>query len=142
MAPCVSTPCGDHTTLCSTPEPRNLPGVSQRKGSHLPACTATAPDKSPAACPALVRAGLARGRSPPSPRGTSGGCRDGGIGIWQAFKGAGWGTGILAAISVIFGIVLLANVWVSAFALPWVLGIFSLVGGIAAIVIAFRRRSR
>ena len=65
----------------------------------------------------------------------------GGIGIWQAFKGAGWGTGILGAISVIFGIILLANVWVAAFALPWVLGIFSLIGGIAAIVIAFRQRS-
>ena len=66
----------------------------------------------------------------------------GGIGIWQAFKGAGWGTGILGVISVIFGIILLTTIKASPFALPWVLGIFSLISGIAAIVIAFRQRSQ
>jgi uncharacterized membrane protein HdeD (DUF308 family) len=65
----------------------------------------------------------------------------GGIGVWQAFKGAGWGAGILGALSILFGIYLLANIGVATFALPWVLGILAIVGGIAAIVIAFRQRA-
>jgi uncharacterized membrane protein HdeD (DUF308 family) len=64
----------------------------------------------------------------------------GGIGLYQAFKGAGWGAGILAALSILFGIVLLANVWVATFSLPWVIGIFAIIGGILAIVAAFRFR--
>lgn len=64
----------------------------------------------------------------------------GAIGVYQAFKGAGWGTGILGAISAIFGLYLLLNVAQSAFVLPWVLGILSVVAGIAVIVMAFRQR--
>ena len=33
----------------------------------------------------------------------------GGIGIYQAFKGAGWGTGILGVISIILGILLMGG---------------------------------
>jgi len=62
----------------------------------------------------------------------------GGIGVFQAFKGAGWAAGLLGALSILFGILLLANVWLFTFSLPWVLGILSIVGGIAAIVMAFR----
>jgi uncharacterized membrane protein HdeD (DUF308 family) len=65
----------------------------------------------------------------------------GGIGIYQAFKGAGWGVGILGAISIIFGIYLLANIGAATLVLPWVMGILALVGGIAVIVMAFRQRS-
>jgi uncharacterized membrane protein HdeD (DUF308 family) len=65
---------------------------------------------------------------------------NGGISIYQAFKGAGWGVGLLGALSVLFGILLLANVWMFAFSLPWVIGILSIIGGIAAIVMAFRLR--
>jgi len=64
----------------------------------------------------------------------------GGIGIYQAFKGAGWGAGILGALSIIFGIILVANPILGAAALPWVLGIFGVVGGIFAIIAAFRMR--
>ncbi len=64
----------------------------------------------------------------------------GGIGIFQAFKGAGWGAGILGALSIFFGIYLLANIGAATLALPWVLGILALVGGIAAIVVAFRQK--
>ena len=62
----------------------------------------------------------------------------GGVRIYEAFKGAGWGAGILGAISVLFGIILLANVWVATFTLPWVLGTMAIIGGILAIVMAFR----
>jgi uncharacterized membrane protein HdeD (DUF308 family) len=64
----------------------------------------------------------------------------GGIGLYQAFKGAGWGAGILAVLSIIFGIILLANIWVAAFSLPWVIGVFAIIGGILAIIAAFRFR--
>jgi uncharacterized membrane protein HdeD (DUF308 family)/predicted flap endonuclease-1-like 5' DNA nuclease len=62
------------------------------------------------------------------------------IGLYQAFKGAGWGTGILGVVSIILGIALLANVWVLSFSLPLSVGILSIVGGIAAIFGAFRAR--
>jgi uncharacterized membrane protein HdeD (DUF308 family) len=65
----------------------------------------------------------------------------GGVSIYQAFKGAGWGVGILGVVSVIFGIYLLANIGASTFVLPWVLGILAIVGGVIAIVMAFRQRS-
>jgi uncharacterized membrane protein HdeD (DUF308 family) len=62
------------------------------------------------------------------------------VGIVQAFRGAGWGAGILGIVSLLFGMLLLANVWAFTFSLPWALGILSIVGGIAAIVMAFRLR--
>ena len=64
----------------------------------------------------------------------------GGIGIYQAFKGAGWGAGILGAISMLFGIILLSNTLIVAATLPWVLGIFAIVGGIFAVVAAFKMK--
>lgn len=65
----------------------------------------------------------------------------GAINLYHAFKGAGWGTGILGVISILLGIVLLANVWLFRFSLPWVIGLLSLFGGIAAVVGAFRMKS-
>jgi uncharacterized membrane protein HdeD (DUF308 family) len=64
----------------------------------------------------------------------------GGLGLFQAFRGAGWGAGIIGIISILFGIILLANVWVAAFSLPFILGLFAIVGGIVSIVMAFRLR--
>jgi predicted flap endonuclease-1-like 5' DNA nuclease len=64
----------------------------------------------------------------------------GAVSVYQAFKGAGWGTGILGAVSVVLGLVLLGNAWEVSFALPWVLGILAIIGGIAAIFGAFRQR--
>lgn len=62
------------------------------------------------------------------------------INIIQAFRGGGWGIGILGAISIAFGIILLANPLLGAVALPWVIAIFALVGGVLAVVQAFRMR--
>ena len=60
------------------------------------------------------------------------------VSIVQAFKGAGWGAGILGGISILIGIILLANVAIFAWTLPWVIGILMIIGGIIAIVAAFR----
>jgi uncharacterized membrane protein HdeD (DUF308 family) len=62
----------------------------------------------------------------------------GAIQLYTAFRGGGWGVGILGAISVIFGLLLLFNPIVGAAVLPWALGIFGIAGGIAAVVMAFR----
>jgi len=60
------------------------------------------------------------------------------VSIVQAFKGSGWGAGILGAVSILIGLVLLANVALSALSLPWVIGILMIAGGIIAIIAAFR----
>ena len=61
--------------------------------------------------------------------------------IIQAFRGAGWGIGLLGVINVIFGIILLCNSMIAVATLPWVLGGFAIVGGIASIVFAFRLKT-
>jgi uncharacterized membrane protein HdeD (DUF308 family) len=62
------------------------------------------------------------------------------IGIIQAFQGAGWGAGILGVLSILFGLILLTNTFAAALATPFVFGLLGIVGGIAAIVMAFRMR--
>jgi uncharacterized membrane protein HdeD (DUF308 family) len=65
---------------------------------------------------------------------------EGGIGIFVAFRGGGWGVGVLGALGVLFGFILVINPLIGVAALPFVLGIFMLVGGVAAVVQAFRMR--
>ena len=60
--------------------------------------------------------------------------------IVMAFKGGGWGIGILGGLSIIVGIILLANTLIAAAVLPFVLGFFLIAGGIIAIVAAFKMR--
>jgi uncharacterized membrane protein HdeD (DUF308 family) len=62
------------------------------------------------------------------------------ISLIQAFQGGGWGVGILGALSILFGLFLMFNPLAGALALPFTLGIFGIVGGIAAIIMAFRMR--
>lgn len=66
------------------------------------------------------------------------------ISLIEAFRGAGWGAGILGAISIVLGIVLVGNAFsnavITALVVAWMGGIFAIVGGIAAIVWAFRIR--
>jgi uncharacterized membrane protein HdeD (DUF308 family) len=64
----------------------------------------------------------------------------GGVQLYSAFKGAGWGQGILGALSIIFGLLILFNPFGAALALPFVFGILGIVAGIAAIVTAFQVR--
>ena len=58
----------------------------------------------------------------------------------QAFQGAGWGAGILGVILIILSLYLMFNPLAGAIALPIVLGIFGIVGGIVGVVYAFRAR--
>ncbi len=60
------------------------------------------------------------------------------IGLVQAFQGAGWGAGVLGVLSVIFGIWLMLDPVKFALVTPWVVGVFAIVGGILALVTAFR----
>jgi uncharacterized membrane protein HdeD (DUF308 family) len=65
----------------------------------------------------------------------------GGVSLVIAFRGEGWGVGILGALSIVLGLVLLFNVWIGVATLPFILGAFSIVGGVFAVVMAFRMRS-
>jgi uncharacterized membrane protein HdeD (DUF308 family) len=60
------------------------------------------------------------------------------INLFQAFNGGGFGIGILGVLSILFGLVLVFNPLGAAIALPWVLGVLAIVGGAAAIYMAFR----
>ena len=62
------------------------------------------------------------------------------IGVIRAFQGAGWGIGILAVLSILMGLLLATNPLYGTLFFPFVLGAFATVGGIAAIIQAFRMR--
>jgi uncharacterized membrane protein HdeD (DUF308 family) len=65
------------------------------------------------------------------------------ISLIMAFQGGGWGAGILGALSIIFGIILVVN-WTSpgmVVGLVWVAAIFALIGGIFQLVRAFQQRA-
>lgn len=65
------------------------------------------------------------------------------VSLILAFKGGGWGAGILGALSIIFGIILMANYASPAMVvtLVWVTAVFALVGGIFQVVQAFQQRA-
>jgi uncharacterized membrane protein HdeD (DUF308 family) len=67
-----------------------------------------------------------------------GGLIIGAIYMVQGFSGAGWGVGILGILSIIFGLVLIANPLIAALGLVLLLAGLAIVGGIAAIVVSFR----
>ena len=59
------------------------------------------------------------------------------VGLIQAFRGGGWGIGVLGALSILLGILLLANPVITGMVLPWLLGGFLIVGCILALLAAF-----
>ena len=65
------------------------------------------------------------------------------IALVMAFKGGGWGAGILGAISIIFGVILIANFTAPGMVvtLVWVAAIFAIIGGIFQLVVAFQNRT-
>ena len=62
------------------------------------------------------------------------------VDIVRAFKGSGWGIGILGVLSLLLGVILLLNPTKAAFASTLVLGLIALGGGVIAIIMAFRIR--
>lgn len=65
------------------------------------------------------------------------------ISLIMAFKGGGWGAGILGALSIIFGVILMANFTAPGMVitLVWVAAIFAIVGGIFQLFQAFRQKA-
>lgn len=57
--------------------------------------------------------------------------------LFAAFKGGGWGAGIVGVLLIIFGCIILANPYMSTLWLPLVLGWFGIIGGIITIVGSF-----
>jgi uncharacterized membrane protein HdeD (DUF308 family) len=64
----------------------------------------------------------------------------GAAGLVVAFLGGGWGMGILAVLGILLGLILVINPLIGVAALPFILGIFMLIGGVGAVVQAFRIR--
>jgi len=60
------------------------------------------------------------------------------INIIHGFQGAGWGKGILGVISILLGVVLLARPILATISLPFVLGVLGILGGVLAVIYAFR----
>jgi uncharacterized membrane protein HdeD (DUF308 family) len=63
------------------------------------------------------------------------------VALFQAFKGAGWGAGILGVLSIIFGIYLMGHSLAGAVALVYIAGILGIIGGIYAVYLAFKQRT-
>jgi uncharacterized membrane protein HdeD (DUF308 family) len=75
------------------------------------------------------------------------------LGVWglvygitlliMAFRGGGWGAGILGVLGIIFGIILMGSYMVPGMGLSflWTAAVFGVVGGIVLIIQAFRQRS-
>lgn len=64
------------------------------------------------------------------------------VALVAAFQGAGVGSGVIGALSIVLGVLLLMEPWLSAMAIPWVYGVFAIAGGLVAIWAAFRQRSQ
>jgi uncharacterized membrane protein HdeD (DUF308 family) len=62
------------------------------------------------------------------------------VSLIAVFRGGGWSAGILGALGILIGLALLSAPLISTAALPMVVGALALVGGVAAIVQAFRMR--
>jgi len=68
----------------------------------------------------------------------------GGIALITTFHGGGWATGILAVLSILFGIVLILNYanFGTVLTFVWIAAFLSTVGGIIQIILAFGQRGK
>lgn len=66
---------------------------------------------------------------------------NGAVVLASAFKGGGWGTGILGALSIILGLLLLTNSLAGVLILPWIFGFFLIIGGIGAVIWGIKIRA-
>ena len=61
-------------------------------------------------------------------------------GLIVAFQGGGWGMGALSVLGILFGLFLVINPLIGVAALTLILAIFMLIGGVGAVIQAFRMR--
>lgn len=66
----------------------------------------------------------------------------GGMAVFGAFKGGGWGMGLLGALDIVISALLLANLGVATLIAPLVFGWIALIGGVVAFIMAFVVRGR
>ena len=64
----------------------------------------------------------------------------GAAGLIVAFQGGGWGMGALSALGILFGLFLVINPLIGVATLTFILAIFMLIGGVGAVIQAFRMR--
>src|SRR5215211_5709500 len=64
----------------------------------------------------------------------------GAAGLIVAFQGGGWGMGALSVLGILLGLFLVINPLIGVGALTLILAIFMLIGGVGAVVQAFRMR--
>ena len=60
----------------------------------------------------------------------------------MAFKGGGWGAGILGIVEIVFGLILMGEYGKlgSGLVMIWVAAIWGLIGGVLMVIQAFRQR--
>jgi uncharacterized membrane protein HdeD (DUF308 family) len=64
----------------------------------------------------------------------------GAAGLIVAFQGGGWGMGALSVLGILFGLFLVINPLIGVATLTFILAIVMLIGGVGAVVQAFRMR--
>jgi uncharacterized membrane protein HdeD (DUF308 family) len=64
----------------------------------------------------------------------------GAAGLIVAFQGGGWGMGALSVLGILFGLFLVINPLIGVATLTLILALFMLIGGVGAVVQAFRMR--
>ena len=64
----------------------------------------------------------------------------GAAGLIVAFQGGGWGMGALSVLGILLGLFLVINPLIGVATLTFILAIFMLIGGVGAVVQAFRMR--
>ena len=64
----------------------------------------------------------------------------GAVGLVAAFLGGSWEMGILSVLGILLGLILVINPLIGVAALTLILAIFMLIGGVGAVVQAFRMR--
>ncbi len=64
----------------------------------------------------------------------------GAAGLVVAFQGGGWGVGALSVLGILFGLFLVINPLIGVATLTFILAIFMLIGGVGAVIQAFRMR--
>jgi len=64
----------------------------------------------------------------------------GAAGLIVALQGGGWGMGLLSVLGILFGLFLVINPLMGVATLTLILAIFMLIGGVGAVIQAFRMR--